>query len=170
MPLPPPPPGYEKRMPWCEEATELCHAGLDALGREVRLTRSATEAWRAMQHAASEEGVHLLLISGFRSRQRQTAILEEKLNAGMELIEILKVNAYPGYSEHHTGFAVDIGSPDCKHLSEAFEATQEFAWLNRHAASFDFSLSYPRSNAYGILFEPWHWCMKSACTKADCGG
>jgi len=83
----------------------------------------------------------------------------------MSLADILKVSAYPGYSEHHTGRAVDIGSPDCAHLTEAFEATREFSWLAEHAAGFGFVLSYPRDNPHGIAFEPWHWCLTPAPCK-----
>jgi len=159
MQLPPPPTDYGKRMHRCEEATELCVVGLDAFGREVRLTPDAADAWIAMQNAAKKENIHILLISGFRSIVRQVEILKRKIERGADISDILKVNAYPGYSEHHTGRAVDIGSPNCEHLTEAFEKTREFAWLGAHAASFGFSLSHPRSHQHGILFEPWHWYM-----------
>lgn len=153
-----PPPGYEIRMPRFVEAADLCPAGPDAFGRETLLTPATAEAWRAMQQAAARaEGVELLLLSGFRSIERQTQIVQKKLEAGISLDEILKVNAYPGHSEHHTGRAIDIGSPDCEHLTEAFETTKEYAWLAAHAAGFGFSLSYPRANQHGIAFEPWHW-------------
>jgi len=160
MTLPPPPPDYEKRMPRCEEATQFRSVGADALGREARLAPATADAWLAMQRAAEDDGVRLLLVSAFRSVARQTEIIQRKLEAGIPLADILKVSAYPGYSEHHTGRAVDIGSPDCAHLTEDFETTREFVWLTTHAAAFGFSLSYPRANEAGITFEPWHWCCK----------
>lgn len=158
--LPPAPLNYEQRMPRCEEAPELHVVGPDVFGRETHLTHATAQAWEAMRLAAEKAGVRLLFISGFRSVERQAEIVQSKLQSGLALPEVLKVNAYPGYSEHHTGRAVDIGSPDCAHLTEAFARTREFAWLQRHAASFGFALSYPRENACGIAFEPWHWCMK----------
>ncbi|MBW8780874.1 MAG: M15 family metallopeptidase [Verrucomicrobia bacterium] len=159
MQLPPPPPDYEKRMPRHDEAPRLCGVGTDIFGREVRLSPEAAAAWLAMQGAAEDIGVRLLLVSGFRGLEKQTEIVRRKLEVGMMLEDILKVSAYPGYSEHHTGRAVDIGSPDCAHLTEDFEKTGEFAWLTAHAVRFGFSLSYPRVNVHGIAFEPWHWCL-----------
>ncbi len=158
MNLPPPPSGYEARMPRFAEETRLCDVGRDAFGREVRLAADAAAAWQAMRAEAERAGVKLHLLSGFRSIERQAEIVQKKLAAGQTLEAILRVNAYPGFSEHHTGRAVDIGSVDCEHLSEAFEATREFAWLRQHAARFGFTHSYPRGNPQGIAYEPWHWC------------
>jgi D-alanyl-D-alanine carboxypeptidase len=159
MSLPAAPPDYASYMAPHEEARDLCPAGLDVFGREVSLVSDALEAWRAMQVAAKEEGVQLLLLSGFRSVARQTEILSRKLESGEEFADILRVNAYPGFSEHHTGRAVDIGSSSCAHFEEAFECTPEYAWLDEHAAEFGFFLSYPRENKCRIAFEPWHWCF-----------
>lgn len=111
-----------------------------------------------MHFAAESDGARLLLLSGFRSIARQTEIVRRKIEAGKSLEEVLRTSAYPGFSEHHTGRAIDLGSPDCEHLSEAFEATREFHWLTRHASRFGFFLSYPRHNPAGIAYEPWHWC------------
>lgn len=158
MHLPPPPAGYEARLPRFADEGRLCGVGLDAFGREVSLAVEAAAAWAAMRAEAERGGVKLLLLSGFRSIERQAEIVGKKLAAGQALADILRVNAYPGFSEHHTGRAVDVGSADCEHLSEAFETTREFAWLRQHAARFGFTLSYPRDNPYGITYEPWHWC------------
>jgi D-alanyl-D-alanine carboxypeptidase len=159
MSLPPVPPGYESRMRRQEEALHLCSAGLDVFGREVSLVPDAVDAWRTMCLEAAEDGVSLLLLSGFRSIARQAEIVAGKLAGGVDFAEVMRVSAYPGFSEHHTGRAVDIGSPWCAHFTEAFEQTPEYAWLETRAAEFGFSLSYPRDNACGIIFEPWHWCI-----------
>ena len=76
--------------------------------------------------------------------------------------QILRVNAAPGFSEHHTGRAVDLGTHDCEALEEEFEQTDAFVWLERNAESFGFAMSYPRGNASGFAYEPWHWCFESA--------
>ncbi|MEI6358111.1 MAG: M15 family metallopeptidase, partial [Verrucomicrobiota bacterium] len=102
-------------------------------------------------------GVTLLLISGFRSVEHQHQILAKKLAAGQTLEETLRVNAAPGYSEHHTGRAVDIGTPGCPPLEEAFEGTAAFAWLSRNAGAAGFRMTYPRGNPQGVIYEPWHW-------------
>lgn len=159
--LPVRPAGYELKMPRQEEATELVAVGLDVFGREQRLAPEVAMAWAAMREAAAREGVRLLLVSGFRSVARQREILERKLATGMPWMEILRVNAYPGHSEHHTGRVIDIGSPDCEHLSESLETTREFRWLTGHARRFGFTMSYPSSGDSGVVYEPWHWRWRS---------
>ena len=159
MELPPLPADYKKRMPRFDEELKLCVVGPDAFGREARLSPSTADAWLSMSRESEEVGIRLLLLSAFRGVDRQADILRRKLSAGLSLDVILRVSAYPGFSEHHTGRAIDIGSPDCEHFSEAFEATREFRWLYDHASRFGFSLSYPRRNRYEIAYEPWHWCM-----------
>ena len=71
------------------------------------------------------------------------------------------VNTPPGYSEHHTGRALDITTSDCEPLTEAFELTEAFTWLVTHASKYQFSLTYPRDNPYGIIYEPWHWAVRA---------
>jgi D-alanyl-D-alanine carboxypeptidase len=88
---------------------------------------------------------------------RQAEIIQRKINAGQAMHEILKVSAAPGYSEHHTGRAVDITTADCEPLSESFEATEAFQWLQENAHQYSFKLSYPKDNSLGIAYEPWHW-------------
>lgn len=139
------------------EAVELEVARMLPDGRRIELEPAASAAWCAMVSAAGSEGITLLLISGFRSVQRQQEILERKLAAGDTIESILRVNAAPGYSEHHTGRAVDIGTPGCPPLEERFEETAAFEWLSRNAGRFGFVLSYPRGNPNGIVYEPWHW-------------
>lgn len=139
------------------EADELVPARVLPDGRELKLIPSAARAWSAMAAAAAAEEVTLLLISGFRSVDYQRQIIERKLSRGQTLQEILRVNAAPGYSEHHTGRAIDIGTPGSRPLEEEFENTAAFRWLQSHAANFGFGLSYPRNNAQGIIYEPWHW-------------
>jgi D-alanyl-D-alanine carboxypeptidase len=145
-------------MPRHEEAQILHSVGRDTSDRDALLTPSAAAAWLEMKEIAARSGIELLVISAFRSIARQRAILESKLEAGVSWSEILAVSAYPGFSEHHTGRAVDVGAPGCEELTERFEATDQFKWLSANAHRFGFSLSYPRDNRFGVIYEPWHWC------------
>jgi D-alanyl-D-alanine carboxypeptidase len=114
--------------------------------------------------AAEGDGATLLFVSAFRSVAYQRRIIERKLAAGKAMEEILRVSAAPGYSEHHTGRAIDIASSSCRPLSEEFEQTPEFAWLIRRAKDFGFSMTYPRDNKLGVIYEPWHWTFQEATT------
>ncbi|WP_046155415.1 M15 family metallopeptidase [Chromobacterium vaccinii] len=139
------------------EPAELALVELNAEEREFYLVPAAAEAWQRMRSAAVEDSVEIYLLSAFRSVERQHEIIAAKLARGQGLGEILRVSAAPGFSEHHTGCAVDIGAPGSPPLDEVFETSAAFDWLSRRAADFGFHLSYPRGNASGYLYEPWHW-------------
>lgn len=151
----------KRHMPVQREARALVSIGPAADdGQPVRLTPRAAVAWRRMVAAAAEDGVKLLPLSGYRSVARQARLIRRKLSAGQKISGILRLVAAPGCSEHHTGRAIDVGSPaDCA-LDEDFAQTAEFRWLDKQAARFGFHLSYPRKNAHGIGYEPWHWCWR----------
>ena len=147
-----------RRLPLQSEARRLVSIGPAADdGTPVRLVAPAARAWKRMRAAAAESGVELLPISGFRSVSRQAWIIRRKLAAGQSIAEILRLVAAPGCSEHHTGRALDLGSPGHSGLDEDFAGTPEFKWLKRNAKDFGFYLSYPRNNRWGIDYEPWHW-------------
>ena len=137
--------------------SELVEVGMNDEGRPIRLVRPVAEAWGRMRRSAARDDVELVPISGFRSIARQTEIVREKLAAGKRLEDVLRYVAAPGFSEHHTGRALDIGSPDHLELDEDFAHTAAFNWLESHARTHGFVMSYPRNNAHGIGFEPWHW-------------
>ena len=126
-------------------------------GREQRIERTAAAQWQSMRAAAGQEGVALAIISAFRGFEYQKQIIARKLAAGQSIEQILRVSALPGFSEHHTGRAIDIGTPGCPPLTEAFEQTVAYGWLIDQADKFGFRLSYPRGNSHGVTFEPWHW-------------
>lgn len=142
----------------CEaECQNLVETELDVFSRQPLMDAEAFNAWQAMQSQALKSGVVLQIISAYRSADYQRQIFLNKIAKGQSINEILKVNAAPGYSEHHSGQAVDIGCPDYEHLSENFELSPAFRWLVQHAGSFGFNLSFPRNNSYGFIYEPWHW-------------
>ena len=130
-------------------------------GSPVRLIPPAASAWINLKSAAHAAGLALQAISGFRSVARQAQIITTQLAAGRPLVDLLASVAAPGYSEHHTGCAVDLGTPGCADLDEVFAQTPAYAWLTQHAGSCGFHLSYPRENRRGIVFEPWHWCWRA---------
>ncbi len=139
---------------------ELAEVGAD--GREHWLTPQTAAAWRLLKAAALADGVELLIISAFRSIERQTEIVRNKLAAGCLIDDILTLCAPPGYSEHHSGRAADLASPGDPLLEVGFAQTAAFAWLSAHAGRFGYHLSYPPGNRFGYQYEPWHWCFQEA--------
>jgi D-alanyl-D-alanine carboxypeptidase len=153
--------GRTHRLMLQHEANQLATIGTDVHGREQMLQPESALAWYALRNSAEADGITLQIASAFRSVGYQASIIERKRHAGQTMSEILKVSAAPGFSEHHTGNAVDISCPDCTPFEECFENTVAFEWLMESAHDFGFSLSYPRNNRHGIAFEPWHWCHRA---------
>ena len=147
--------------PAYEEAVDLIDVGPNLVGRMQRLTPESAACWQEMQAAAEGDGIRLVIVSGFRGIEYQAGLIRKKLEAGQSLSDILKVNAAPGYSEHHTGRALDIATPGVRPLTEDFESSEAFAWLLKNAADFGFSMSYPRENRQGFIYEPWHWAKST---------
>jgi D-alanyl-D-alanine carboxypeptidase len=157
--------GQERDMPLYQEAIELVPAGVDVYGREQRLSPHALTCWQGLCQAVTQEGMTLLLVSGFRGVGYQRQILEQKLAKGETLSQILRVNAAPGFSEHHTGRAIDMTVPGLAPVTEEFENCPAFSWLSCHAEEFGFTMTYPRNNTHGIIYEPWHWTVQEALQK-----
>lgn len=126
----------------------------------LELHRDAAAALLAMQDAARADGIDLVLLSGFRSLALQKQLFfDVKSERNQSALERARVSAPPGYSEHSTGYAVDLGDGAAPqtNLSQTFEQTAAYAWLQAHAARYHFVLSFPLGNAQGVNYEPWHW-------------
>lgn len=138
------------------EARVLAIAEVNEDDRRFELEPQAAAAWKSMKADAAAAGIDLWLVSAYRSATYQARLIRAKLDRGQSLEQILAVNAPPGFSEHHTGRAIDINS-----LDTDFEFSPAYEWLTSNASRFGFSLSYPRNNRLGYQFEPWHWCHGS---------
>lgn len=148
------------RLPLHPEAEEdrLVEIGRNHEDRPIRLLAPAATAWFTLRAAAAVDGIQLIPISGFRSIARQAEIIGGKIAAGETADAIFRYVAAPGFSEHHSGRALDIASPEHIELDADFARTAAYHWLVQHAAGFGFGLSYPENGGTGIGFEPWHWC------------
>jgi zinc D-Ala-D-Ala carboxypeptidase len=126
----------------------------------IRLQAAAAEKFRQMEADARAQGVNLSVISGYRSVEAQDTLFfdvkEQRVEGASKRAE---VSAPPGYSEHHTGYALDLGDANvpATNLNPQFEKTAAFQWLEKNAAKYSFELSFPRDNPQEISYEPWHW-------------
>lgn len=125
-----------------------------------RLHGDAAAAFLAMQRDAAAAGVQLRLLSAFRDRETQhNLFFPVMVERSQRPEERARVSAPPGYSEHHTGYALDLG--DARHpeldLDASFDQSAAFAWLQQHASRYHFRLSFPADNRQGVAYEPWHW-------------
>jgi D-alanyl-D-alanine carboxypeptidase len=126
----------------------------------IKLRKKAADSFLKMQRDARANGIILNPISGFRTvAQQEYLFFEVKRQRNQETRKRAEVSAPPNYSEHHTGYAIDIGDGKvpATNLSENFEQTPAFRWLENNAAKYSFELSFPPNNTQGISYEPWHW-------------
>lgn len=125
------------------------------------------EPLEQMIAAASEDGVSLMICSGYRDIDYQKNLYQKKtdglLAAGLPLEyaqrEASHWVARPGCSEHHTGLAVDIVTPAYQVLDSGFAETEAAKWLLEHAPTYGFILRYPadKTEITGVAWEPWHY-------------
>jgi D-alanyl-D-alanine carboxypeptidase len=131
-----------------------------AIAPGLSLHRDAAAALLAMQRDAASSGVELVVLSAFRSHTLQKELFfDVKSDRNQSARERAMVSAPPGFSEHSTGFAIDLGDglAPATNLSPSFDQTPAYAWLNANAARYHFTLSFPRGNSQGLSYEPWHW-------------
>lgn len=136
-----------------------------------RVDSRAADAYASMRDAAAAEGITLYLRSGYRSmetqRQNYNGSVQRYLDAGKSREEAVRLtNEYytvPGHSEHHTGLAFDIITPEYHNqiysLDDRFADTDAYTWLRAHCAEYGFILRYPKEKEEEtqIHFEPWHY-------------
>lgn len=150
--------GVLHKLELCEECTQPVSIGKDIFDRDQKMAARAAHAWFDMRDAAAADNINIQVVSAFRPVAYQAGIIQRKLDAGQCIEDILKVSAAPGYSEHHSGRALDLTSPGFEPLEEEFENSPAFAWLGESAGRFGFRMSFPKKNRHGIAYEPWHWC------------
>lgn len=119
---------------------------------EIHLKREAMEHLSQLFLAATENGHKLFVYSGYRSYQKQEYLYYEVYQKNDD------ISARPGFSEHQTGYAVDI-STSAAGLSYHFEKTEAYRWLIENAHQYGFILRYPKNkkDITGYEFEPWHF-------------
>ncbi len=138
------------------------------IGGGYSLEKNAALSMKAMICAAAAEGICLRVFSAYRSIAYQKGLFDESTDKymfrGMSYEKAAELTAQsiavPGYSEHNAGLAADISSMDWQgDISEEFENTPEFAWLQKNAHRFGYILRYPKGKEHitGIIYEPWHY-------------
>lgn len=130
---------------------------LTAVGAKQMRTEAA-EAIKRLVAAAKQDGVALTYVSGYRSYGTQQSLYNSYVaNDGQAKADTY--SARPGYSEHQTGLAMDIGNAngDCE-LDVCFADTAGGKWLVAHAHEYGFVVRYlsGKTTVTGYQYEPWH--------------
>ncbi len=154
-------------------------------GLPVLLHRDVVAPFTALRAAASQAGIALLPVSGYRDFERQRQIWNGKYRGERELLDaqgrtlqaaslappalveaILTWSALPGASRHHWGTELDVidaaalaPGARARLVPEEFAPQGVFArleqWLAAHAADYGFYRPY-RADRGGVQPEPWH--------------
>lgn len=126
------------------------------------LTETAANALITMEQDMADQGLKLIMTSGFRSRNTQETIHDSStttLEAANDPTKYPSV-AKPGHSEHQLGTALDMKSGSDPAFSyDNFKNSAEYAWLVNHAYKYGFVQSYKTGteSITGYIPEPWHW-------------
>ncbi len=123
-------------------------------GKEVTVETSMWPFLRDLLRAADGDGVHLSILSGYRSFAEQMALKSAytvRYGSGAN-----QFSADQGYSEHQLGTTVDVTTDALGENLAGFDGTEAYRWLEDHAYTYGFVLSYPKGNSY-YTYEPWHW-------------
>ena len=122
----------------------------------VTLQEIAYKSFLEMAHDIEKDNMHLRIISGYRSYSYQENLYNNYLKYDSQDI-VDSYSARPGYSEHHTGLAIDIDNEVTDY--NRFHITQEFSWMKKNAHKYGFILRYPlgKERITGYKYEPWHY-------------
>ncbi len=132
--------------------------GIPARGAEDMLREEAAMQVASLVSDAAEDGIEVLVASGYRSYWEQNGTFEWFKNEYGE--DAGKLSVPPGQSEHQLGTAVDFTSSDTNYeLVPEFAQTSAGRWLTEHAAQHGFVLSYGKDQGAttGVSYEPWHY-------------
>ena len=116
------------------------------------IQKDAYDEFKKLLADARADGVHFSLLSGYRSYRTQKEIYDDYVSKhGKEAAD--KAVSRPGYSEHQTGYALDLNNAE-----ESFGNTNEGKWLAANCAKYGFIIRYPKGkeSVTGRQYQPWH--------------
>ncbi len=156
------PDGYEDTVTY--EKVHKWYRRLDSLEVDSRMVQALNDMMAAGRAAGISD---LAVQSAHRTVATQKRLYwnevdEHRAYASTELEAQTKAGQVvkrPGYSEHHTGLAVDVGGNGNFYLNQNFEKTAAFKWLIAHCHEYGFILRFPKDKEAitGVIYEPWHY-------------
>lgn len=143
-----------------ESNVELVNAK-NAWDEDVKIEKKAYQKYKELKKALEEEGITIELDSIYRSVKEQQELWDRwTVEKGIDYVK--KYVAVPGYSEHHTGLAIDICiRKDGKLIAENEDMIAEreiFGKIHEKLADYGFILRYleGKEDITGYAYEPWH--------------
>ena len=124
----------------------------------LEMKADAYKAFKKMRKAAKADGIRFKICSAYRTYSTQKWLYNNYLNTMGKKLRNIR-SAYPGRSEHHTGYAIDLVTKSTGWtLTQDFAKTSEGKWINKHCAEYGFIIRYPKgkTDITGYDYEPWH--------------
>lgn len=124
----------------------------------LEMKSEAYDAYLEMRKAARKDEIKFKICSAYRTYSTQEYLFNNYLGSMGEELRNIR-SAYPGRSEHHTGYAIDITSKSMGWtLSQTFADYPEGEWINEHCSEYGFIIRYPKgkTDITGYDYEPWH--------------
>ena len=122
------------------------------------LVKDAHDAYVELYNAAKNDGMNLIVTTSYRNYGFQSTLYYNYVNRdGQESADTY--SARPGYSEHHTGLAVDLSTPSLTNAFTEFIYTDEYKWMQNNCYKYGFIQRYTDENQYITGYQPeaWHY-------------
>lgn len=122
----------------------------------ITINKEVYEAFLKMKDDMRKEDLNIRIISAYRSYQYQEKLYNNYLKSESQKV-VDTYSARAGYSEHHTGLAIDVDNEKLDY--NKFYLTKEFNWMTENAYKYGFILRYPKDKETitGYAYEPWHY-------------
>lgn len=147
------------KLPDGYEPSDLAYPEVNMRYNNWTMRYDAAVALEEMFAAAEEEGVSLIMGSGYRGEEFQKTLYDGYVAEGGQSYAD-SISSRPGYSDHQTGLATDLCGQDSAYdLTQDFENTKEGKWLAANAWKYGFIMRYPKGkdSVTGYAYEPWHF-------------
>lgn len=149
----------ETRLPedW-EEKVQLTES-TNSVGDKVLTEKNAYAAYLKLKEDLEKEGIHTELDSAYRSVAEQQKIIDDFTEKyGAEYAA--EYAAVPGYTEHHTGLALDlyliVDGKTVYENEDLVKYPEIWAKIHEKLPEYGFILRYPKDNDLGYPYEEWH--------------
>lgn len=138
-----------------EDLISLSDTKLSYIKRDNEIMKANKEVlnfYKELEDESKKNGFNLVIFSAYRSYSKQYHLYYEVNNSNDKTV------ARPGFSEHQTGYSLDISTLQYG-LTTQFEESNEFKWLENNCYKYGFILRYPKDkeDITGYSYEPWHF-------------
>ncbi len=124
---------------------------INLINNKARINQICVEDLSQLADSAQSDGIKLTIHDSYRDFYAQRQAYNQAPTK--------TVVTQPGYSQHHTGLAIDFTTPEIRNIidvNSGFADTSAGRWLNQNAWKYGFVQSYTNGHD-GIKNEPWHY-------------